>query len=52
VPHLLVLSGADVRQALGWAECTDAMRIALAARARGEAFQPLRTVLSPYPCAP
>ena len=47
MPHLLVLSGADVRQALGWAECTDAMRFALVARARGEAFQPLRTVLSP-----
>jgi ornithine cyclodeaminase/alanine dehydrogenase-like protein (mu-crystallin family) len=47
VPQLLVLSGADVRQALGWAECAKAMETALAACARGQGFQPLRTVLRP-----
>ncbi|MHB1593256.1 MAG: ornithine cyclodeaminase family protein [Streptosporangiaceae bacterium] len=44
---LLVLSGADVRAVLGYADCAKAMRSALAARARGEVFQPLRTVLAP-----
>ncbi|MHB1876679.1 MAG: ornithine cyclodeaminase family protein [Streptosporangiaceae bacterium] len=44
---LLVLSGADVRAVLGYAECAGAMRSALVARARGEVFQPLRTVLAP-----
>ncbi len=44
---LLVLSGAAVRQTLGFASCADAMRGALAARARGEVFQPLRSVLRP-----
>ncbi|MDA8319625.1 MAG: ornithine cyclodeaminase family protein [Actinomycetota bacterium] len=44
---LLILSGADVRAVLGYPECAAAMRSALAARARGEVFQPLRTVLAP-----
>ncbi len=44
---LLVLSAADVRAALGWGACAEAMRAALAARARGEIFQPLRAVLRP-----
>jgi ornithine cyclodeaminase/alanine dehydrogenase-like protein (mu-crystallin family) len=44
---LLVLSAAAVRQTLGFAQCADAMRVALAARARGEVFQPLRSVLRP-----
>ncbi len=45
--QLLVLSGGAVRSVLGYAECADAMRAALIARARGEVFQPLRTVLKP-----
>ncbi len=44
---LLVLSGDGVRQVLGYARCADAMRAALVARARGEVFQPLRSVLRP-----
>ncbi|HEX9030962.1 MAG TPA: hypothetical protein VF834_03895, partial [Streptosporangiaceae bacterium] len=44
---LLVLSGADVRAALGYAACAQAMSSVLAARARGEVFQPLRSVLRP-----
>jgi ornithine cyclodeaminase/alanine dehydrogenase-like protein (mu-crystallin family) len=44
---LLVLSAASVREVLGYQACTDAMREVLAARARGEVFQPLRTVLKP-----
>lgn len=49
--RLLVLSAGAVRSVLGYAECADAMRTALTARARGEVFQPLRTVLNP-PAAP
>ncbi len=45
--QLLVLSGDGVRQVLGYARCAQAMRSALAARARGEVFQPLRSVLRP-----
>jgi ornithine cyclodeaminase/alanine dehydrogenase-like protein (mu-crystallin family) len=45
--RLLVLSSSAVRSVLGYSECADAMRDALIARARGEAFQPLRTVLRP-----
>lgn len=45
--RLLVLSARDVRSVLGYASCTDAMRAVLAARARGEVFQPLRSVLKP-----
>lgn len=43
--RLLVLSSGAVRAVLGYSECADAMRAALIARARGEVFQPLRTVL-------
>ena len=46
-PPLLVLSASDVRVVLGYAECADAMRSALASRARGEVFQPLRSVIKP-----
>jgi ornithine cyclodeaminase/alanine dehydrogenase-like protein (mu-crystallin family) len=45
--ELLVLSGGAVRSVLGYQRCADAMRDALAARARGEVFQPLRSVLKP-----
>jgi ornithine cyclodeaminase/alanine dehydrogenase-like protein (mu-crystallin family) len=45
--RLLVLSAKDVRSVLGYASCADAMRAVLAARARGEVFQPLRSVLKP-----
>jgi ornithine cyclodeaminase/alanine dehydrogenase-like protein (mu-crystallin family) len=45
--QLLVLSAAAVRSVLGYAECAEAMRSVLAARARGEVFQPLRTILKP-----
>jgi ornithine cyclodeaminase len=45
--HLLVLSAGAVRSVLGYASCADAMRGVLAARARGEVFQPLRSVLIP-----
>jgi ornithine cyclodeaminase/alanine dehydrogenase-like protein (mu-crystallin family) len=44
---LLVLSGAEVRGLLSPGACADAMRDALAARARGEVYQPLRMVLRP-----
>lgn len=45
--RLLVLSARDVRLALSYASCAAAMRAVLAARARGEVFQPLRSVLKP-----
>jgi len=45
--QLLVMSGSAVRAVLGYAQCADAMRAVLAARARGEVFQPLRSVLKP-----
>lgn len=45
--QLLVLSAGAVREVLSYARCADAMRTALAARARGEVFQPLRSVLKP-----
>jgi len=44
---LLVLSGGAVRSVLSYPRCADAMRAALTARARGEVFQPLRSVLMP-----
>jgi ornithine cyclodeaminase len=44
---LLVLSAAQVHELLGYAECAAAMREVLIARAKGEVFQPLRTVLQP-----
>src|SRR5262250_481442 len=49
--RLLVLSSGAVRSVLGYSECADAMREARIARARGEVFEPLRTVLNP-PTAP
>ena len=45
--QLLVLSSSAVGSVLGYKECADAMRTALIARANGEVFQPLRTVLKP-----
>jgi ornithine cyclodeaminase/alanine dehydrogenase-like protein (mu-crystallin family) len=44
---LLVLSGPEVDGLLPPGECADAMRDALAARARGEVYQPLRMVIRP-----
>jgi ornithine cyclodeaminase/alanine dehydrogenase-like protein (mu-crystallin family) len=44
---LLVLSAGDVRALLGYAQCAEAMRTALAGLARGEIQQPLRTVVRP-----
>src|SRR5690242_7824100 len=43
--EVLVLSGADVRRVLAPHECAEAMAAVLAARARGEAFMPLRSVM-------
>lgn len=45
--ELLVLPGGAVRSVLSYPRCADAMREALAARARGEVFQPLRSILKP-----
>jgi ornithine cyclodeaminase/alanine dehydrogenase-like protein (mu-crystallin family) len=45
--ELLVLSASAVGSVLGYPQCADAMREALIARANGEVFQPLRTVLNP-----
>jgi ornithine cyclodeaminase/alanine dehydrogenase-like protein (mu-crystallin family) len=45
--RVLTLSNADIHQALTPAECERAMAGVLAARARGEAFNPLRTVTVP-----
>jgi ornithine cyclodeaminase len=44
---MLVLSAAEVHRLLAYDECADAVRAALAALARGEADQPLRTVVRP-----
>ena len=44
---LRILSGREVHDVLTYPECADAMRTALVARANGEFFQPLRTVLKP-----
>jgi ornithine cyclodeaminase/alanine dehydrogenase-like protein (mu-crystallin family) len=44
---ILVLTGAQVRQLLTPRECAAAMREALTALARGEAYQVLRTVVRP-----
>lgn len=48
---LLVLNAADVHDLLPYAELTEVMAQALAAHARGEAYQPLRSVVAP-PGAP
>jgi ornithine cyclodeaminase/alanine dehydrogenase-like protein (mu-crystallin family) len=45
--RLLVLSRSDVHELLGYGECADAVRDALAALVSGRADQPLRTVLRP-----
>ena len=44
---LLVLSARDVHHLLPYGECADLVAGALAALARGEVYQPLRTVLQP-----
>jgi ornithine cyclodeaminase/alanine dehydrogenase-like protein (mu-crystallin family) len=44
---LLVLGAGDVRRVLAYDECADAMRDALAALARGQVHQPLRTIIRP-----
>ena len=44
---LLVLSARDVHELLPYGECADLVAGALAALARGEVYQPLRTVLQP-----
>jgi ornithine cyclodeaminase len=44
---LLVLSGPEVHGLVPLGACADAMRDVLAARARGEVYQPLRTVIRP-----
>ena len=44
---LLVLSARDVRELLPYGECADLVAGALAALARGEVYQPLRTMISP-----
>jgi ornithine cyclodeaminase/alanine dehydrogenase-like protein (mu-crystallin family) len=48
---LLVLTAADVHELLPYRELAEVMREALAAHARGEAYQPLRSVVAP-PGAP
>ena len=45
--QLLVMSGQAVGEVLGYRQCADAMRTRSIARANGEVFQPLRTVLKP-----
>ncbi len=45
--RLLVLGAGDVHALLPYGECADAMRGALAALARGEVHQPLRTIIRP-----
>ena len=49
--RLLILSASDVHALLGYADCADAMRTALVALTRGQAQQPLRTVLKPQGAA-
>ena len=44
---LLVLSARDVHKLLPYGECADLVAGALAALARGEVYQPLRTVMQP-----
>ena len=44
---ILIVSGRDVHELLGYDECTEVLRAALAARARGEVYQPLRTMIEP-----
>ena len=49
--NLLVLSAADVHAVLGYAECAEAMRGALASLAADRAQQPLRTGFQPVGAA-
>jgi ornithine cyclodeaminase/alanine dehydrogenase-like protein (mu-crystallin family) len=46
MPDVLVLSGADVRRVLTPGDCIEVMAAVLAARARGEAFMPLRSIMA------
>jgi len=48
---ILVLAARDVHELLGYRECADVMRQALAALARGQIQQPLRTVVRPRDAA-
>ena len=48
---ILVLAARDVNELLGYRECADVMRQALAALARGQIQQPLRTVVRPRDAA-
>ena len=48
---ILVLAGRHVRELLTYRECADVMRTALAALARGQIQQPLRTVVRPREAA-
>ena len=41
--RILILGAREVRELLRYGECADAMRAVLAAFARGEVYQPLRT---------
>jgi ornithine cyclodeaminase/alanine dehydrogenase-like protein (mu-crystallin family) len=47
MPAVLVLGGAEVAEALPMGECIEAMSDVLAAHARGEMHQPLRSVTMP-----
>jgi len=49
--RVLVLNGADVHRLLTMPECIDEMAGVLAALSRGEAVQPLRTILRPEAAA-
>src|SRR5215510_2713380 len=44
---ILILDSAQIRELLPMSECIDLMAGALAALARGEVFQPLRTIIRP-----
>jgi ornithine cyclodeaminase/alanine dehydrogenase-like protein (mu-crystallin family) len=48
---ILVLAGHHVRELLGYRECADVMREALAGLARGQIQQPLRTIVRPRDAA-
>jgi ornithine cyclodeaminase len=48
---LLVLASHHVHELLTYRECTEVMRAALAARARGQIQQPLRTIVRPRDAA-
>ncbi len=48
---VLVLASHHVHELLGYRECAEVMREALAAKARGRLQQPLRTVVRPQDAA-